>query len=362
MAISILNKLRTKKGLFYLLALLLALLPLMMSNFYINLLGQFLAFAILVIGLDLLWGYTGVLSLGHGIFFGFGAYVMAIYVTIESSNGAVPDFMLWSGMSELPWMWVMLSNPFAAIALAIIAPMILAFILGFFTFRNRIKGVYFTILTQALVLVTVTLIVSQQKFTGGTDGLTNLSTIFGFSLSDPRTQTVIYFITLALLVGIFLFCYRLVNSRFGKVLVAIRDGENRLRFSGYNTSYYKILVFTISAGIAGLAGMMYVLQIGIISPSMIDIIPSIEMALWVALGGRATLLGPVLGAILVNTGTTYFSENYPDLWNYFIGLVFIIVIVFLPGGLMSLGEKISKKWRNFNAKRTNTGTFPEKNS
>ncbi|RKD71230.1 urea ABC transporter membrane protein [Sinobaca qinghaiensis] len=335
----------TKQGIFIVLLVLLAVLPLILNDFHTNLLGRYLAFAILVIGLDLVWGYTGILSLGHGIFFGLGAYIMAIYVTTESSGGALPDFMMWSGMTELPFLWELLSNPVAAILLGILLPMAIASLLGFFTFRNRIKGVYFTILTQALVLVTVTLIVSQQRYTGGSDGLSGLSTMFGFSLSSPQTQLFLYFLTLVVLAAVFYFCFKLVNSRFGKVLIAIRDGENRLRFSGYNTAYYKMVVFTLSAGIAGLAGMLYVLQIRIITPTMIDIIPSIEMALWVAIGGRGTLLGPIFGAILANVGTTFFSENYPELWTYFIGLVFIVVIVFLPGGLMSIGNKLKRKRR-----------------
>ncbi len=323
-----------------------------MSDFQTNLLGRFLAFAILAVGLDLLWGYTGVLSLGHGIFFGFGAYITAIYITIESSGGGLPDFMMWSGMTELPWLWQLLSNPVAALSLAILVPMFVATLLGFFTFRNRIKGVYFTILTQALVLTMVTLIISQQQYTGGSDGLTNLQTIFGFSLSSPQTQLVLYFLTLIVLTVVFFSSLRLVNSRFGKVMVAIRDGENRLRFSGYNTAHFKTVVFTLSAGLAGLSGMLFVMQIGIVTPTMIDIIPSIEMALWVAIGGRGTLLGPVFGALLANTGSTYFSESFPEVWTYLMGLAFIIVIIYLPKGLMTIGDKLTKKRRGSHANQS----------
>nr|WP_088103197.1 urea ABC transporter permease subunit UrtC [Halalkalibacter urbisdiaboli] len=342
MKFSVANYLMDRKWLFIVLVLILIAMPLLLSDFRINLLGRYIAFAILVIGLDLLWGYTGVLSLGHGIFFGLGAYIMAIYLKMEASPG-VPDFMMWNGIMELPWFWVVLQNPLIAILAGIMVPMFLATILGFFTFRNRIKDVYFTILTQALVIVTTTLIVSQQNVTGGTNGLTNFTTIFGYSLSNPSTQKVIYYISIGILVGVFFFCYKLTNSRFGKALIAIRDGENRLRFSGYDTSMFKVFIFAISAGIAGLAGMLFVMQVGIISPTMMGIVPSIEMILWVAIGGRGTLIGPVIGAIITNTAKTLFSESYPDIWLYFLGAVFVIVVVFLPGGLMSLFEKLKRR-------------------
>ncbi|WP_332696877.1 urea ABC transporter permease subunit UrtC [Halalkalibacter lacteus] len=336
-------RLLERKWLFIALILILIIMPFFLSDFRTNLLGRYLAFAILVIGLDLLWGYTGVLSLGHGIFFGLGAYIMAMYLSMESMAGAVPDFMMWNGITELPWFWMVFSNPIVAILGAIMVPMIIATILAFFIFRNRIRDVYFTILTQALVLVTVTLIVSQQNVTGGTNGITGFSTIFGYSLSSPVTQQILYYISIGCLVGVFFLCSLLVNSRFGKALIAIRDGENRLRFSGYDTSMFKVLVFSVSAGIAGLAGMLFVTQVGIISPTMMGIIPSIEMILWVAIGGRGTLIGPVIGALLTNSAKTFFSETYPDFWLYFLGFIFVIIVIFLPGGLMSLTQKLKQR-------------------
>ncbi|MCL7748871.1 urea ABC transporter permease subunit UrtC [Halalkalibacter alkaliphilus] len=336
-------RLLERKWLFVALIIILLILPFFISDFRTNLLGRYIAFAILVIGLDLLWGYTGVLSLGHGIFFGLGAYIMAMHLSMESMTGAVPDFMTWNGITELPWFWAIFSNPISAIIGAIMVPMIIASILSFFIFRNRIRDVYFTILTQALVLVTTTLIVSQQSFTGGTNGITGFSTIFGYSLSSPATQKGLYYISVGSLIVVFLICSILVNSRFGKTLIAIRDGENRLRFSGYDTSMFKVLIFSLSAGIAGLAGMLFVMQVGIISPTMIGIIPSIEMILWVAIGGRGTLIGPVIGAILTNSAKTFFSESYPDFWLYFLGLVFVIIVIFLPGGLMSLVDKVKRR-------------------
>ncbi|WP_018932876.1 MULTISPECIES: urea ABC transporter permease subunit UrtC [Gracilibacillus] len=336
---TIYQKIWSQRVILNLIFLLLLAAPLFLSDFRLNLLGKFLAFAILAIGLDLLWGYTGVLSLGHGIFFGLGAYCMAMYLKLEATGGGLPDFMAWSGMSELPLIWIPFQYPIVAIILGILLPAIIAFMLGYLTFRNRISGVYFTILSQALVLVVVTLFVGSQNLTGGSSGLTNFNTFFGFSVNSATTQTAFYIITVIVLGLVFFLSRKLVKGRFGKILVGIRDGENRMRFLGYSPSAYKTFIYTLSAAIAGLAGMLFVLQVGIISPTMIGIIPSIEMVLWVALGGRGTLIGPVIGAVLVNAAKTGFSESYPDIWTYFLGLLFVLVVVFLPKGITGLFEK-----------------------
>jgi urea transport system permease protein len=336
---TIYQKIWSQRVILNLIFLLLLAAPLFLSDFRLNLLGKFLAFAILAIGLDLLWGYTGVLSLGHGIFFGLGAYCMAMYLKLEATGGGLPDFMAWSGMSELPLIWIPFQYPIVAIILGILLPAIIAFMLGYLTFRNRISGVYFTILSQALVLVVVTLFVGSQNLTGGSSGLTNFNTFFGFSVNSATTQTAFYIITVIVLGLVFILSRKLVKGRFGKILVGIRDGENRMRFLGYSPSAYKTFIYTLSAAIAGLAGMLFVLQVGIISPTMIGIIPSIEMVLWVALGGRGTLIGPVIGAVLVNAAKTGFSESYPDIWTYFLGLLFVLVVVFLPKGITGLFEK-----------------------
>ncbi|GIQ68537.1 urea ABC transporter permease subunit UrtC [Xylanibacillus composti] len=313
--------------------------PLFVSDFRLNLLAKFLSFAILAIGLDLIWGYTGILSLGQGVFFGLGAYCMAMHLKLGSTDGKLPDFMSWSGLSELPWFWQPFHSFPLAVLLGLLLPAALAVILGYVTFRSRIRGVYFSILTQALVLITVTLFVGQQAYTGGTNGVTGFRHIFGYSLSDPDVQLVLYLITAVVLIIVFLFAKWLVGTRFARALQAIRDGENRLRFIGYNPDTYKMVVFALSAALAGLAGMLFVLHVGIISPSMMGIVPSIEMVLWVAIGGRGTLIGAVLGAILINAAKTGFSEAYPDGWLYFMGALFVIVVVFLPGGMMSLKDK-----------------------
>jgi urea transport system permease protein len=335
--------LNRKVVVFGLLLLLLLMAPLFLSDFRLNLLGKYLTFAIVVLGLDLLWGYTGVLSLGHGVYFGLGAYAMGMYLKLESARGSLPDFMQWSGIQKLPAFWLLFQNPILAILLGILIPALIAGLLGFLTFRNRINGVYFTILSQALAVIVVTLFIGKQELTGGTNGLTGFTTIFGFPLSSPMTQTIIYLITVLILAFSFLICKKLVSGRLGQVLIGIRDGENRLRFIGYDPSIYKTFIYAISAGFAGLAGMLFVLQVGIISPVMMGIIPSVEMVLWVALGGRGTLIGPVIGAILVNSAKTGFSESYPEIWTYFLGLLFVIVVVFLPNGIAGLWKKMKER-------------------
>ncbi|MFC4811905.1 urea ABC transporter permease subunit UrtC [Paenibacillus sp. GCM10023250] len=306
--------------------------PLALSDFRLNLLAKFLAYAIVALGLDLIWGYTGILSLGHGVFFGLGGYAMAMYLKLEASGGRLPDFMDWSGLTKLPWFWKPFESLGFALAAGILLPVLLALFLGFFTFRNRIRGVYFTILTQALVIIATTLFVGQQAYTGGTNGLTGYGKLLGHSLGAPETKRWLYFATVAVLIGAFLLCRFLVKSRFGKVLRAIRDGENRVRFLGYDPAVYQTVAFAFSAGLAGLAGMLFVLHVGIISPSMMGIVPSIEMVLWVAIGGRGTLIGAVLGAVLLNYAKSAFSESYPDMWIMLMGALFVAVVVFLPKG------------------------------
>ncbi|GAB7388387.1 urea ABC transporter permease subunit UrtC [Bacillaceae bacterium] len=323
----------------------LVLAPLFLSDFRLSLLGKFLALAIAAIGIDLLWGFTGILSLGHGVFFGLGAYGMAMYLKLEASGGQLPDFMSWSGLMELPWFWQPFANPLFALAAALGIPMALAALLGYLTFRNRIKGVFFSILSQAVVMIVVTLFIGQQAYTGGTNGITNFKTFFGFSLSSPKMQTFLYYLTFAVLVAVYAACRRLAASRTGKILVAIRDGENRVRFSGYNPTVYKVFVYTLSAGLAALAGILFVLQVGIISPAMMGIIPSIEMVLWVAVGGRGTLSGAVLGALLTNGAKSFISEWFPDFWLYFLGALFVIVVLFLPQGIVGLLNGLQNKRR-----------------
>lgn len=324
-------------------ALLLAA-PLFLSEFRLSLLGKFLAYAILALGIDLIWGYTGMLSLGHGVFFGLGAYCTAMYLKLEAAEGGLPDFMSWSGLTKLPWFWEPFQHGWFALGMAIILPMSLAAILGYLTFRSRIRGVYFSILTQALALIFVILFIGQQPYTGGTNGMTNFKTIFGHYLTSPSVQTSLYIITVLTLVATYLFCRWLTNSRFGKILVAIRDSENRVRFSGYDPVLFKVFVFALSAGIAGLAGILFITQVGIISPAAMGIVPSIEMVVWVAVGGRGTLIGAITGAVLVNAAKSSFSELFPDAWLYFLGALFVLTVLFIPNGIMGLFNKATRRF------------------
>ncbi|PQV65195.1 urea ABC transporter membrane protein [Abditibacterium utsteinense] len=325
---------------------LLALAPLFLGDFRLSLLGQFLALGIVALGIDLIWGYTGILSLGHAVYFGLGAYCTAMFLKLEAVKGALPDFMDWNGLTALPIWWKPFHNGAFAIAMSMILPAFVAMLLGYFTFRNRIKGVFFSILSQALAIITVTFFIGQQAYTGGTNGITDFSTAFGFPINDKRTQTVLFYLSLALLIATYFGCKKLVSGKFGQILLAIRDGENRLRFTGYNPTTYKVFIYAFSAALAGLAGALYVPQIGIVSPSQMGIVPSIGMVLWVAIGGRGTLSGAVLGAILVNGLQNLLSESYPAVWQFFIGATFVIVVLFLPRGVMGLIGDLSLKTRS----------------
>ena len=314
----------------------LAAAPLLLSDFRVALLGKFLTFAILAMSLNLIWGYAGMLSLGHGVFFGLGGYAMAMFLKLESAGGKLPDFMFWSGLTELPFFWAPFQYAWFAIPMTFVVPAALAGGLGYLVFRSRITGVYFALITQALALIVSILFIGQQPYTGGTNGITNYTTIFGFSINAPTTQAVLYYATLATLALTYLLCAWLIASRFGRLLVAMRDDENRVRFSGYNPAALKTIVFALSAGIAGVAGALFTPQVGIISPTMMGIVPSIEIAIWVAVGGRGVLLGAIVGAILVNGAKSGLSESFPAIWQYFLGLLFIGAVLVFPSGIMGL--------------------------
>jgi urea transport system permease protein len=326
----------------------LATAPVYMTMFRVNLLGKYMCFAIVAIGLDMIWGYTGILSLGHGVYFGIGAYCMAMYLKLEAAHGSLPDFMQWSGVDKLPAFWKPFISPAFSMAAVVTVPVILAIIIGYLTFVNRIKGVYFSILSQALSMILSVLLVGMQSYTGGSNGLTNFSTIFGRNINSNLTKFVLFYITFIFLVAIYILCKFLIKRRVGKVFIAIRDGENRARFTGYNPANYKVFVYALSALISGIAGALYVTQVGIISPAEVGITPSVEMIIWVAIGGKGTLVGPIIGALSINSIKTLVSENFPDIWSYFIGAVFVIVILWLPGGIISLKEvpaKLKKKFK-----------------
>ncbi len=333
-------------GPFTLLMVALLLAPLYLSDFRLIQLGKFLTFAIVAVGLDLIWGYGGMLSLGQGLFFGLGAYGFAMYLKLQSSGGKIPDFMFWSGLKELPWFWAPFSSPIFAIIASILIPALIAAILGFFVFRSRIQGVYFSIITQALTLLVSIWFVGQQAYTGGTNGITNLGSaqLFGKSLMSPEAQHGFYFATVVALILVYILCRIVVTSRFGRLLVAARDNENRLRFLGYNLVTFKVLVFALSAAIAALAGILYVPQVGIISPSSMGVVPSIEMVVWVAVGGRGTLLGAIIGALTVSFGRSFLSESYPNIWQYFMGALFIGSVLLFPKGIVGSIQHLYERW------------------
>ena len=313
---------------------LLVVAPLLLSDFQLNLLGKFLTFGLVALGLDLIWGYSGMLSLGQGLFFGLGGYAMAMYLKLEASHGHLPDFMSWSGRDTLPIFWQPFRSPIVAMLSAVVLPAGLAALVGYLVFRSRIQGVYFSIITQALAVITSILFVGQQAVTGGTNGITDLTTIFGFSLAERRTQAVLYLVTAICLVAALVLCRALTTSRFGRLLIALRDDERRIRFLGYDPVILKTFVFALSAALAGLAGALFVPQVGIISPSAMGVVPSIEIVIWVAVGGRGTLVGAILGALLVNWGKSSISASYPDMWQFFLGALFIGTVLLFPTGLV----------------------------
>ena len=317
--------------------ILILLLPGILPDVRLNQLGRFLALAIAALGIDLIWGYTGLLSLGHGVFFAIGGYAFAMHLKLQippTASSQLPEFMNLYGVTELPWFWQpFYSFPFSAAAVVLI-PAILGALLGYLVFRNRIRGVYFSILTQAATIVFFNFFNGQQKLINGTNGLTDFKTLFGAAVNARDTQYIFYILTVLFLAATYALCRWLTSARFGRLLVAIRDDEVRLRFSGYNPTGYKVLVFAISAGLAGIAGALFTVQTGIISPKAMDIAFSIEMVIWVAVGGRATLSGAILGALLVNFGKSFLSEQFPEVWLFFQGALFLIVVTVLPDGIV----------------------------
>ncbi|MBI4400282.1 MAG: urea ABC transporter permease subunit UrtC [Nitrospirae bacterium] len=319
------------------------------SDFTLNRFGKFLAYAILALGIDLIWGYTGILSLGHGVFFGLGAYAVGMHLMLsigtESVYGsALPDFMVWNQVKELPLFWKPFYSFGFAVAAAILVPTLFATIFGFLAFRSRIRGVYFAIITQALALSAWLVFNRNETNLGGTNGLTDFKTILGFRLSDPGMQRTLYVLTVLSLGAAYLLCRWIIRSRTGKVLVAIRDSEQRVLFSGYSPANYKLFVFVVSAALAGLAGALYVPQVGIITPSQIGVLPSLEMVIWVAVGGRGTLAGAVIGAVGVNWARSILTNSFPDLWPFFLGGLFVAVVLLVPEGCVGLVRKLSGNW------------------
>ncbi len=324
-------------------------LPLMnvagvVSDYYLNLFGKYLALAILALGLDLLWGYAGVLSLGQAIFFGIGAYSIGMSMLLASAGKgvygeAIPDFMVWNQVYQLPLFWKPYRSLLFATLSATLLPALLGALIGLVTFRRRLRGTYFAILTQAIAFAVWLMLNRNEMRLGGTNGLTDFKSILGFSLADPGTLRALYVVTALVLLGALLAGRWLVRSKTGLVLEAIRDNERRLEFLGYDTARFKILAFAISAMLAGLAGLLYAPQVGIITPSQVGVLPSLEVVIWVAFGGRGTLWGAVLGAVSINWLRSVLTATYPTLWPIILGGLFVAVIMFVPQGLMGVGRR-----------------------
>ena len=312
------------------------ILPVILPPFRLNLLGRFLSLGIVALGVDLIWGYTGLLSLGQGIFFALGGYAIGMHLSLNSLEpGQLPEFFSLYGVKELPAFWQPFNSPLFTFLAIWVLPALVAGILGFLVFRNRIKGVYFSILTQAALLVFFNFFNGQQKLINGTNGLkTDTATIFGQMVGSDSMQRSLFWITVVLAVGAFLLCRWLTSGRFGDALVAIRDDEPRLRFTGYNPTAYKTVVFAVAGALAGISGALYTVQSGIVSPQYMAVPFSIEMVIWVAVGGRGTLIGAVLGAVLINYAKSLVSEALPETWLFIQGGLFLLVVTALPDGLV----------------------------
>jgi len=347
--------------------LLLVVFPLAMDTFRLNLVGKYLTYGFVAIGLVMLWGYGGVLSLGQGVFFGLGGYAMAMFLKLEASDPestkiqstpGIPDFMDWNQLTELPLWWEPF-NSFAFTLFAVIAvPVLLAFIVSYAMFKRRVGGVYFAIITQAVALILTVLIIGQQGYTGGVNGMTDLKTMLGWDIREDGSKLILYGAMAALLLGAILLCRWIQLSKLGTLLLAMRDKEDRVRFSGYDVSMFKVFALRGSLSGAAIGGAMFTLQVGFMSPSFVGIVPSIEMVIFAAVGGRMSLVGAVYGALLVNFGKTYFSETFPDLWLFLMAALFIGVVMAFPNGLAGLYESHVKPWlarRKPTPAKTDTG-------
>lgn len=338
-------------------ALLLIIFPLAMDTFRLNLTGKYLCYAFAAMGLVLCWGQAGILSLGQGMFFGVGGYCMAMYLKLEASSventaiqttPGIPDFMDWNQITELPWFWFPFKSLPLTLCLILILPAVVAFIMSFFYFRSRVTGVVFAILTQSMVACMWYFIVGNQGFFGGINGITDLRTMNGWSIQTESAQRILYFVcSLLLLLSIMLSRY-LLSSRLGRVLVAQRDKEARVRFSGYNITAFRVFIFCFASVITSIGGALFTLQVGFMSPNLIGIVPSIDMVIFTAVGGRLSLFGAVYGALVVNGAKTIFSEAYPTLWMFLYGATFILIVLYLPKGLAGFYED---KLRPFCVKR-----------
>ncbi len=317
-------------------------------NYFITLLGKFICYSIVALALDLIWGFSGILSLGQGIFFALGGYAMGMYLMQAAPGEGVyrnqlPDFMVFLNWQETPWFWRGFEHFSYALLMVVLLPAIFAFVFGYFAFRARIKGVYFSVITQAMTYALMLLFLRNETGVGGNNGLTDFKRILGYSLQSAETRLALYWISFVVLLGSLALCRFLVSTKFGRVLTAIRDAEHRVRMFGYNVLNYKLVVWTFAAGLSGLAGALYVPQVGIINPGEFAPSFSIETAVWVAVGGRGSLAGAIFGAALVNMLKSWLTVAYPELWLYCLGGLFVLVTLYLPQGIF--GVRKLPRWR-----------------
>jgi urea transport system permease protein len=336
--------------------LLLVVLPLSLNIFRLGLAAKFLSLSFCAVGIVLTWGYGGILSLGQGLFFGLGSYMMAMFLKLESTSSGssaqalssffgsnLPDFMTWNSVEELPWWWEPFHHLGFTIPAILFLPALLAFVLGYANFRRRIGEVYFSIVTLALSAILAIVIIGQQGVTGGVNGINDFSTFAGINLDEDKVKVGMYYVTCVLLLVCVLVGGFILRSRLGKVLVAIRDREDRVRFSGYDPAMFKAFIFAVAALFSSIGGAMFTLQVGLASPSLVGIVPSVEMVIYAAVGGRLSLVGAVYGAVLVGSAKTFFSENFVEYWMYFIGLLFVVIVMFLPDGLAGLLDRLTAR-------------------
>lgn len=326
-------------------AVILVVLPLALDGFRLNLVGKYLTYAFVALGLVICWGYAGILSLGQGVFFGLGGYCMAMYLKLEASSventkiqstPGIPDFMDWNQITALPWFWQPFKSLPLTLLLVVAVPVLFALVISLAMFKRRVGGTYFAIITQAIAAILTILIVGQQGYTGGINGITDLRTLHGWDIRTDHAKTVLYFVNGGLLVACILAAQYVKRSKLGRILVALRDKEDRVRFSGYSVAGFKVFAFCLAAAFAAVGGAMFTLQVGFMSPSFVGIVPSIEMVIYTAVGGRLSLFGAVWGTLLVNWAKTTFSESFPELWLFGLGALFIGVVLAFPNGLAGL--------------------------
>ena len=325
-----------------------------LSDYAVQLVGKIMCFAICALAMDLIWGYTGILSLGHGLFFALGGYGMGMYLMRQIGRDGqyrmdMPDFMVFLNWKTYPWHWALSDSFIAQMLLVVLVPGLLAFVFGYFAFRSRIKGVYFSIITQAMTYAAMLLFFRNETGFGGNNGFTDFKRILDVPIATPTMRMTLFIITGLTLIGFFLAARWLVNTKYGRVLQAIRDAEQRVMFTGYDPLRYKLSIWVISAVMCGVAGALYVPQVGIINPSEMSPAASIEIAIWAAVGGRGTLIGPIVGAFFVNGAKSWLTQTFPEFWLYFLGALFIGVTLFLPQGIVGLLRRLRRGAREGDA-------------